>query len=427
MPSSSNEDKGIETANVKKISLKKYVIKVFMDSTYPTDLEIAIDKPTSIEVPAYTFCNDNPIMRTKFCAKYPDHCTLADKTICKRYPHYCRAVETEEIWIPKKEYYLWDHNMTLEEFVELGQNLTDFFNGIGGYQDIQEENVEGPFLRTKGMISGSRLGCYSINSLVDSPQEAKQYKQNSLFPTPVSTFKFNVQPDEILVPGDRPGILFSVHSQYEAVNPFERGIFMKAGRSYKIYVNMEREILLPLPYKTNCTNYTEDWLENNRIGPRSKKMCVQKCFFEFSLKELNCTMSFILYPTETRICSDEEMMSADFDPEELDKLYKCIEKCKDNCLKTKRYLEVQERYEREFGTPNETMEESGLISVEIYLDMYEVVRFQHRPQYRDVELFSVIGGFIGVWLGVSLVQVVDLLESLCRIFTYICRKKYAKE
>ncbi|KFM71264.1 hypothetical protein X975_14291, partial [Stegodyphus mimosarum] len=48
------------------------------------------------------------------------------------------------------------------------------------------------------------------------------------------------------------------------------------------------------------------------------------------------------------------------------------------------------------------MEESGLISVEIYLDIYEVVRFQHRPQYRDVELFSVIGGFIGVWLGVSL-------------------------
>ncbi|KFM73950.1 hypothetical protein X975_01233, partial [Stegodyphus mimosarum] len=100
MPSSSNEDKVVETANVKRISLKKYIIKVFMDSTvsvvssilctadirrkifrtlvllfcltgflyqcatflqyafqYPTDLEIAIDKPTAIEAPAYTFCN----------------------------------------------------------------------------------------------------------------------------------------------------------------------------------------------------------------------------------------------------------------------------------------------------------------------------------------------------------------------------------
>ncbi|KFM71419.1 hypothetical protein X975_04262, partial [Stegodyphus mimosarum] len=136
--------------------------------------------------------------------------------------------------------------MTLEEFVELGQNFTEFLRVSGGYLDVQEEDIEGPFLRTKGMVYGSRLGCYSINSLANSPQEAKQYEKTSLFTMPVNTFKFNVQPDEILVPGDRPGILFSVHSQYEAVNPFERGIFMKAGRSYKIYVNMEREILLPL-------------------------------------------------------------------------------------------------------------------------------------------------------------------------------------
>ncbi|XP_035221235.1 FMRFamide-activated amiloride-sensitive sodium channel-like [Stegodyphus dumicola] len=91
--------------------------------------------------------------------------------------------------------------------------------------------------------------------------------------------------------------------------------------------------------------------------------------------------------------------------------------------KFKYIIDIQERYEREYMNPTETMEESGFISVEIYLDDTEIIRLQHRPQYRDVELFSHIGGFIGVWLGVSLVSVMDLLEALCRIFTYVFRKR----
>ncbi|XP_035232661.1 FMRFamide-activated amiloride-sensitive sodium channel-like isoform X2 [Stegodyphus dumicola] len=90
-------------------------------------------------------------------------------------------------------------------------------------------------------------------------------------------------------------------------------------------------------------------------------------------------------------------------------------------LKFKYTYHFQERYERD--KPNETMEESGLISVQIYLDVSEVIRYQHRPQYRTVELFSYIGGYIGIWMGISLVELMDFLEALCRIFTYAFRKR----
>ncbi|XP_035227644.1 uncharacterized protein LOC118199889 [Stegodyphus dumicola] len=117
---------------------------------------------------------------------------------------------------------------------------------------------------------------------------------------------FNVQPDEILIPGNRAGILFSIHSPYEAVNPFERGIFMKAGRTYKIYVSLKKEILLPLPYKTNCLNYTAEWLKNDRSGPRTKKMCIDKCLLEASLRVFNCSVVMILYPNKERVCLDRK-------------------------------------------------------------------------------------------------------------------------
>lgn len=44
----------------------------------------------------------------------------------------------------------------------------------------------------------------------------------------------------MFIPGNLPGVLFSIHSPYEAVNPFENGIFMKPGRTYRIYVQMVR-------------------------------------------------------------------------------------------------------------------------------------------------------------------------------------------
>lgn len=39
-------------------------------------------------------------------------------------------------------------------------------------------------------------------------------------------------------PTSEPGVLFSVHSPFEFVNPFERGIFLKGGRTYKFYLEM---------------------------------------------------------------------------------------------------------------------------------------------------------------------------------------------
>ena len=42
----------------------------------------------------------------------------------------------------------------------------------------------------------------------------------------------------MFIPGNRPGVLFSIHSPYEAVNPFDNGIFLKPGTTYKIDVEM---------------------------------------------------------------------------------------------------------------------------------------------------------------------------------------------
>lgn len=54
---------------------------------------------------------------------------------------------------------------------------------------------------------------------------------------PVDELSFKIKADEVFLPGNRPGILFEVHPPFEAVNPFESGIFLKPGRTYMIYVS----------------------------------------------------------------------------------------------------------------------------------------------------------------------------------------------
>ena len=69
---------------------------------------------------------------------------------------------------------------------------------------------------------------------------------------PVNTFSFNIRSDEMFLPGNRAGVLFSLHSPFEAVNPFENGIFLKPGRTYMIFVAMVSKLNYSIQMFTCC-------------------------------------------------------------------------------------------------------------------------------------------------------------------------------
>ncbi|GFQ84893.1 FMRFamide-activated amiloride-sensitive sodium channel [Trichonephila clavata] len=65
---------------------------------------------------------------------------------------------------------------------------------------------------------------------------------------------------------------------------------------------------------------------------------------------------------------------------------------------------------------------SRLIKVKVYFEDSEILTIRYKPQFQEVEAFSYIGGFIGIWLGISLVQVADVFESIFRITRFIFKK-----
>ncbi|XP_076363197.1 uncharacterized protein LOC143253347 isoform X2 [Tachypleus tridentatus] len=50
---------------------------------------------------------------------------------------------------------------------------------------------------------------------------------------------------------------------------------------------------------------------------------------------------------------------------------------------------------------------SNSLKVIILMKNKELKIYQHHPRYQDVELFSYIGGYLGIWLGISLASILD--------------------
>ncbi|PRD35845.1 UNVERIFIED_CONTAM: hypothetical protein NCL1_10342 [Trichonephila clavipes] len=113
-----------------------------------------------------------------------------------------------------------------------------------------------------------------------------------------------------------------------------------------ILAGKEEEELLPYPYKTNCLNYTEMWLSANKTGPRTQEMCRHKCLRDISEDCFNCTFPLTLYPRRKEFCYDDDYgtpnCSGGDNPGVLFEL--CIEKCREDCQRTKFSYQVRESY-----------------------------------------------------------------------------------
>ncbi|GFR31126.1 uncharacterized protein TNCT_329081 [Trichonephila clavata] len=203
---------------------------------------------------------------------------------------------------------------------------------------------------------------------------------------------FDAEEKEVFYPHSKPGILFAIHSPFEAVDPFKEGIFMKPGHLYRIKLEMMREELLPHPYKTDCLNYTEKWLKAGRTGPRSQEMCRQKCLRDLFENCYNCTLIEILYPKKTRICNKtldeyDEISCPEANLfENLVSMKSCYENCKDDCSRAKFSYRVQESCITQKMMFNSTRIPSHIIKVKVYFDDTEILTMRYKPQYQHQDL-----------------------------------------
>ncbi|GIX94111.1 uncharacterized protein CEXT_800861 [Caerostris extrusa] len=92
----------------------------------------------------------------------------------------------------------------------------------------------------------------------------------------------------------------------------------------------------------------------------------------------------------------------------------CAQSCSSPCRMGRYEVQVQEANSEGSRRSCAKAAESDLSCatlVHIIFENLEITTFTYTPRYEPIGMLSFIGGFLGLWLGISLLTVYDFLES----------------
>ncbi|PRD23556.1 UNVERIFIED_CONTAM: Amiloride-sensitive sodium channel subunit alpha [Trichonephila clavipes] len=265
---------------------------------------------------------------------------------------------------------------------------------------------------TKGEIE-TRTNCLMFNSIWNLPNaEVEEIPSTTVINLLLLTNKTDYFPfiDDHFV-----AMYIDFHTPTALANPFLNGFVMYPGMRYKFYIKERVLKLLPAPYSTNCTDYLTEWKKKGNRGPVSQGECIEYCKLELIRKERKCVDFFNYYPhneplcetgCEDVLCSDKDINNMSLSLVKFGKI--CADKCRPGCDQN-----VYEVTKEEIQVPEE-----DYIYVRLSFDKFDITTYSYSAKFELIETFCYLGGYVGIWLGISLVAIFDFVESIIIILRH---------
>ncbi|KAG8181638.1 hypothetical protein JTE90_015280 [Oedothorax gibbosus] len=404
--------------------------------TYPTVVDIQVSMPSDIDIPAISICSTHGIYPAILC-KSSQYCTPGDIlnpiSVCDSIPEMCRDNKPPANFTAVHyEKYFEDNNISNGTSEVLRIPLKSYLEcsivSGSGKRACDGDVILGSY------YSKSRTPnfCYTLFSHWKNPnakvQTIKKSETIQLSIHVDCSFRANedLPASVVALPQYNcmgyPGAQMSIHSRNMVDSPFDGG---------KSFSGEKR--LLPPPYQTNCTDYNPAWAARGGVGPLNQLMVIEECRLNASLQKLGCVPFFINYPHNETICKYCEDC-----PEVTQIGHECakqLDHFNQPCDSIEYIMSVKEsviNIEKVFS--NKSVQPSEVINVkeksynctfdkkfskqcqsvliEIGFNDYEIQSMTYNAKFESVELFSVIGGYMGMYLGISIVAVYDFFEAL---------------
>nr|XP_042903904.1 uncharacterized protein LOC107436614 [Parasteatoda tepidariorum] len=381
----------------------------------------------------------------KFCAKRNASCTFFEdsKLFCDEYPRYCFSTRAEEgmyrnytaieMGVPKRdEYYQLTDSKSWPEAVEFFPRMyigCEMSYGSRSAKNCRDSLIPTPFTDVENYPNI----CITIASATEKPDFEEEIYANSL----KIDLIIGTKPEDYFFPFDPVVVHAVVHNRMQLVNPFVEGYVMEGGKQYNGDVSLNEIIRIKPPYSTNCYDYVSSWRANNGTGPLTQSECIEHCKLTTVRSLDKCVGANIFYSHTEELCEHEITAT--------DEIIKdCTQKCQPACYERKYEVGYREKHgsKEEFDSSictvinrmNElenssyaygSVENCRLkqIKVTFSFGRFRLRRQIYNQQYQRVELFSYIGGYLGLWLGLGLIS---LFESLTNIVCYLWRTRRVK-
>ncbi|XP_054706563.1 acid-sensing ion channel 4-A-like [Uloborus diversus] len=374
-----------------------------MYSKHPSMLQLDVDQPQEVDLPAFTVCNLNEVRASEFCRYYPQKCGNS-KTVpdfCTRYVEYCKLQNGPKM-VPI--IFLEEFNLTRYEQQTFGHQWEDLVVSCVVEIDGNEQNCPGEPILVPALSHSIQIpfNCFMMFSLYGQPDAVPEKVPRSA----VIRLHLNVEVGEYHPYHLTRGSQISIHSPYHVPSPMSGGQLLNMGNIYRIYLRLAQQNLLPAPYSSNCTDYMSQWHANGGKGPITQKMCTEKCKLDKSLELYGCAEPRIDYPHNETMC--EKGIPRFHEKARAECSRQCTMPCKISTYELQ--VQIADSEGQRGSCVNET-DLSCVVLVQIFMENMEITTFTYTPKFEAVGILSWIGGYVGLWLGISLLHVYDFLEK----------------
>ncbi|XP_023229573.1 amiloride-sensitive sodium channel subunit beta-2-like [Centruroides sculpturatus] len=282
--------------------------------------------------------------------------------------------------------------------------------------------------------------CYSFDSSQDDNGDYLKATESDVWQELSELILIlNTEEDEYLESSRDPGFLITFHTARIYPDPFSDGFQLRPGFSYNFGLQKFTNELLTLPYKTNCTDYDKlPWKRRIEDRKLSTRMCTAECSQHEQLVQCD-------YVTNNIRLFFDDWSDKINDPEKEECAEKvsnltmdycrslCRVPCKQTSFKVTSDSSAWPRKDKNLPLELNTWRKEkieiitkNLVRVRIYFSTMEHTIYKNYPKYRPLELFSYLGGYVGIWLGISLVAFYEFLERLILILMFPLNKKRRK-
>ncbi|XP_055932993.1 uncharacterized protein LOC129963015 [Argiope bruennichi] len=420
--------------------------------TYPTVVDIQKSSPSYLDIPAITVCNPIGYNFTALCTEFGISVCLVGRLlkfstayVCQEHQDICvnNKIPKDFTGITYNKFLKEIHHLEYKMHAKLRMKIEDYMNCtieyLGEKKSCNMDYVMGSFY-TKDELPSY---CYTLYSLWGSPNKKREQIQKGA----KMILEFNVNAsgrDEPItlenVTGyipkrnipTSPSVQIAVHTPYFLPSPYTLGNNYQGGKAYELRLLMEETHLLPSPYQTNCTDYLKIWRENGGKGPVSQTGVVQECRAKRYKEQLGCVPIKVDYPHTDSICgalvgtnvtnpTQECMTLADSYNQPCDSISYSTEREEVEITVVipiaSKFLSSKEEVRKKIkghdcSGRNIWNPECSKINIDILFDRFEITNLTYNPKFESLELFSAVGGYMGMWLGISLVAVYDFIFTV---------------
>ncbi|XP_055931843.1 acid-sensing ion channel 1B-like [Argiope bruennichi] len=399
---------------------------------YQSIVQIDIQNAGSLMFPAVTLCNANRFKKSKFCSKFREFC-----------PRNLSTMDS----LTEKE--LFDFQLAI-----LREGRSDLRHSLGhAIEDLLvscsftgKPSIRGEacFRRFKEFYDPDLGNCYTFSPLAEGGEEELHSTEADVWQKMSDlVLVVNVETNEYLEPDRDAAVLVTFHSPEVYPDPFSDGTEVKPGNSYNFGLKKNTVEMLPAPYSSNCTNYENLPWDRLHDKTLSTRMCTAECSQSLQLKQCNYVTVELSLFFDALPWKQES-----FDPEKIECAERVSNETKEFCRSLCRVPCKQSNYETTMDSSTwprrakvSEEEELGkwkrrpfyeitnnLAHVRAYFITMEDTTLKHSPKYQPLEMFSHIGGYVGIWLGISLLALCEFIEGAIRVVSFILlQRKKRKE